>query len=141
MNLEEQHADMLDLIKKIVHKEMVEKGMLCLCNDSAVSRAIDVASKSKIDPIIELYIEILLTRPFSDYNKRIAIRLLSDRYDVPYEVLHDTVQELTECEFESEEEREAYINQCLGDYLPYKVHDNDELEGLSCIKCRIPDEE
>lgn len=141
MNLEEKHADMLDLIKKIAHREMVEKDTICLCNDSAISRAIEIASKSKIDPVIELYVEILLTRPFSDYNKRMAIRLLSDRYDVPYEVLCDTVRELTENEFEDEEERTAYINQCLSDYLPYKNHSHDDLEGLDCIVCRAKDEE
>lgn len=141
MNLEDKHADMIDLIKKIVHKEMVEKDTICLCNDSAVSRAIEIASKSKIDPVIELYIEILLTRPFSDYNKRIAIRLLSDRYDVPYEILCTTVRELTENEFEDDKERTAYINQCLNDYLPYKNHVHDDLEGLDCIVCRVKDEE
>ena len=140
MNLEEQHIEMLDLIKKIVHREMVEHGALCLCNDSAVLRAIDVAEKSDIDPIIELFVEILLTRPFSDYNKRIAVRLLSDRYNVPYEVLKDTVQELTDNEFEDDKERIEYINQRLIDYLPYKNHDHDNLNGLDCIVCRVPDE-
>lgn len=130
----------LDLIKRIVHKEIIDKGAVCLCNDSAIIRAINTASESTIDPVIELFVEILLKRPFSDYNKRIASRLLSDRYEVPYEVIKDTMQELTEFEFEDDKERETYLNQCLREYLPYKNHSHDDLEGLECIICRVPDD-
>lgn len=133
MEVLEKYKDEIASIKKIVTDDIVGTGSALLFNDSAVGRAVGVALSSKIDPVVELFVELLQTRPFSDMNKRIALKLLQRKFKIDDNLLKDNIQELTDCMFESPEERTEYIIDILSKVSPFKCEHSEDID--KCIFC------
>lgn len=111
MNLSKERYDYL---LKFYHDYLLKAGLgdNILLNVSALDRIekfIDRKKRSPNQVALLRFIGVVNDRPASDFNKRLALSFLNEFYEMTLVNLTMYIDELTESEFESDDEKEEYL--------------------------------